>query len=621
MEAWNPVIARGGAMDDARPGGLYLSAYMELIGLEVEGYAGFTKQYIPLRNRVHLLVGKNDAGKTALLHACNLFNGQEFLKYGEKAPVRFVFYQEQQAGPEHNPGFIVDQMQRPDYSQEYLVRVDWQVSGVNSLALDRVDLLQPDGVLLPVVHRTGPHLNTWERVFYRQAGGQLHRIGNAGQPQGYQEHGLKQALDSLKVTSYIDPHRKMAEVMPSAESNAMPTSGEGLASYLQTLRGRDPDRFQEVEDAFLRCFPGYSRVISPLSGSNVGVSLGERKTKRQIPIKQCGTGVEQVLILLTCILGTSERRMFLLDEPQDFLHPFLERKLMEIIQNSQHSFLIATHSATMINSVQAEQITYIEKPGTGYLEYARSRPNTGEMLRHLGYRNSDFLFFDGIVFVEGLSDKDIFPILMAKADTAKWSKLRDVCFCDLGGTRDYEKFDDMEDDLVTQEKLISALHRSGISHIYVFDGDKRVSESRLKGFRPAGRLLDHCFLERSEIENYLLDDVAVSAAINAECEERGLETRTTPDDVGQKINKLLATTRESNEKLFEFLFKKKPKEGGERASVQGSRLLEKVYGNFKLSYNKRRTGARIADHLEMDDATRAELSTLLDKISAVVVAS
>jgi TPR repeat protein len=37
--------------------------------------------------------------------------------------------------------------------------------------------------------------------------------------------------------------------------------------------------------------------------------------------------------------------MFLLDEPQDFLHPFLERRLMEIIEQSPHRFLIATHSA------------------------------------------------------------------------------------------------------------------------------------------------------------------------------------------------------------------------------------------------------------------------------------
>jgi hypothetical protein len=40
---------------------------MELIGIEFDGYASFSTRYVPLSKGINLLVGRNNAGKMALL--------------------------------------------------------------------------------------------------------------------------------------------------------------------------------------------------------------------------------------------------------------------------------------------------------------------------------------------------------------------------------------------------------------------------------------------------------------------------------------------------------------------------------------------------------------------------
>jgi len=315
-----------------------------------------------------------------------------------------------------------------------------------------------------------------------------------------------------------------------------------------------------------------------------------------------------MLVLIACVLGARDPRLFLLDDPQDFLHPFLERHLMDILTASNHSFVIATHSATIINSVDANHVTYIEKPGKPYEQYVNGSTESIRVLRELGYRNSDLLFFDGILFVEGISDKELLPKLFELAAPGEWRRFRDIGISDLGGTAEYRDFDDLEIDLIRQEKIIAALHRTRLPHVYVFDGDKKYASARLQEMRPSGGELHFDFLKRSEVENYLIDASAICTALNEEMKERGLERTVSIEEVNKKLGALLPYDRATK------LYKRQPPSGMELQQVQGSRLLAALYGEFKLRYDKRRTGARILQHLSLQDDQRQELTALLSRL-------
>ena len=51
-----------------------------------------------------------------------------------------------------------------------------------------------------------------------------------------------------------------------------------------------------------------------------------------VPLSEAGTGVGQVLSILTVVLEADHPTLILLDEPQSFLHPGAIRKLIEILK-------------------------------------------------------------------------------------------------------------------------------------------------------------------------------------------------------------------------------------------------------------------------------------------------
>src|SRR5258708_37214879 len=51
---------------------------MKLLGAEIRNFACFEKQYVPLRQGIGVLVGKNNAGKTAILRALSALRALPF---------------------------------------------------------------------------------------------------------------------------------------------------------------------------------------------------------------------------------------------------------------------------------------------------------------------------------------------------------------------------------------------------------------------------------------------------------------------------------------------------------------------------------------------------------------
>jgi predicted ATPase len=581
---------------------------MNLHGIEVFEYAGLKCQYIPLGNRVQILAGRNNVGKTALLQAIAAFSGSvRYKAYTESDSMKLAYIFDSDGSPQELQFLTNNGNQTVPRAGTYRVETTFAPNSLNG----GIELIQvrPDGYTewINLAVRRDHFL---DRQFYRESNG---RFFVHGTQQGHAKpaHLAAPLTSFLKTASYIDPHRKIEHDRKAQEHLELPTNGAMLGQFLQSLQGKDHKTFAKIERAFLSCFREYSKVLIPLTGENISVSLADAKSDKDIPIRHCGTGVEQILILIACILGAKSERMFLLDEPQDFLHPFLERRLMEIIEQSPHRFLIATHSATMINSVSPNQITLIEQPGQDFHEYSKPEEMRQSILRTLGYRNSDLMFFEGAVFVEGLSDTELLPLLLSKADPTSIKQLKDACFCDLGGTRDYATFDDLREDLVIQEKLVKSLHRSKLPHIYLFDGDKKMSAERIKQTQPAGEQLNFTFLDRSELENYLLDAKAISLAMNQEMEERNANQTVSEQQIIECISTALGATPKSNKKLHAQLFKLDAKGKDPIKTVQGSRVLDWIYSQYTMTYNKRRSGKLILQFLTLENDAIQELRAVL----------
>lgn len=103
----------------------------------------------------------------------------------------------------------------------------------------------------------------------------------------------------------------------------------------------------------------------------------------------------------------SEHRnaVLLIEEPETHLHPTLMYPLMKILreiakENTQQLF-ITTHSASLLNAAVREQANIFHTKTT----FIEPKPNLGVLVDALGYKASDILQANCVIWVEGPSDR------------------------------------------------------------------------------------------------------------------------------------------------------------------------------------------------------------------------
>jgi len=317
--------------------------------------------------------------------------------------------------------------------------------------------------------------------------------------------------------------------------------------------------------------------------------------------------------MLTCVFGLRDERLFLIDEPHNFLHPSLERVLIDLFSESQHSFVLATHSAQMINRVPPNRIISIEKPGTSKSVYVKGA-DKAQVLSHLGFRNSDLLFHDALIFVEGASDPPLFEALFEKAGCST-PKALDVGYVELGGTGEFQSFDAIQRLVIVQERLLQSFSKTHVPHVYLFDGDKAEYRERLERTKPAGTTITPVFLDVYEVENYLLDAASIEIAINSELRSLDLPTTATVEIIQKRLDVLLCPEKlgaAEQKKFYPQGWKDKPS-----FALKGSRALEDIYSSFSLTYNKRTSGTEIASNIVLSNEAKAEICRLFKSFNFI----
>jgi energy-coupling factor transporter ATP-binding protein EcfA2 len=134
-----------------------------------------------------------------------------------------------------------------------------------------------------------------------------------------------------------------------------------------------------------------------------------------VPSSESGTGIGQVLAILYVVMTSDRPQVIIIDEPQSFLHPGAARKLMEFLKLSPHQFIIATHSATIIATANPETITLARfEKGETTLEQLDAKLEKGirSIMAELGIRLSDVFGADNILWVEGRTEEECFPIIV-----------------------------------------------------------------------------------------------------------------------------------------------------------------------------------------------------------------
>lgn len=124
-----------------------------------------------------------------------------------------------------------------------------------------------------------------------------------------------------------------------------------------------------------------------------------------LPIEALGSGVHEVFMLASELI-LNESSTILLEEPEVHLHPHLQRRLMKFIaEETDSQYFITTHSASIIDTEGAAVFGVKSEEGFGRVRALLTSNERFEACRELGFRASDMLQSNCVVWVEGPSDR------------------------------------------------------------------------------------------------------------------------------------------------------------------------------------------------------------------------
>jgi predicted ATPase len=185
-----------------------------------------------------------------------------------------------------------------------------------------------------------------------------------------------------------------------------------LTQVGQSLERRQVSRWGRIEDSSRRVSP----TIEDLRVVAGQVTVREAWSEERFPIALVGGGHQETLALMHQLLGT-DALIFGIEEPEIHLHPQLARRLFNVLKqmSKEKQIFIATHSTIFVDHAELTNTWIVRREGRETrVERIRESKELKHLFYELGVKPSDIFFSNGLVFVEGESDKAVIPVLAEK---------------------------------------------------------------------------------------------------------------------------------------------------------------------------------------------------------------
>lgn len=155
-------------------------------------------------------------------------------------------------------------------------------------------------------------------------------------------------------------------------------------------------------------------------GTTYTTKIKDKNTGIENDILSCGTGYQSIIILsiLETYVKISQKNssyILLIEEPEVYLHPSLQRKMIDTLINISDSnqVLFTSHSPITVSKLAGSQIKLVKKV-EGVATIEDINPNI--VIDELGIKADDILTNKGIIFVEGKDDKAVIELLLNKIE-------------------------------------------------------------------------------------------------------------------------------------------------------------------------------------------------------------
>lgn len=235
-----------------------------------------------------------------------------------------------------------------------------------------------------------------------------------------------------------------------------------------------------------------------------------------------GFGFQVWCQLLTHVIRSQNATLFIVDEPDIYLHPDAQRQLVSILRESESDVLIATHSAEIIGEADPAEIAVIDKQRRS-AQRLRNVAGVQEILDAIGSNQNLTLTRLArnrkVLFVEGERDFTIMADFARKLGLNGLASGVTLTPIEAGGFSSWERIKALGWGL---RKTIG----QSIKIAAAFDRDYRCQEEVDKILAELGEHVSIVQVHsRKEIENYLLTPGPLARATRSVIRERNVRAQ------------------------------------------------------------------------------------------------
>jgi hypothetical protein len=231
-----------------------------------------------------------------------------------------------------------------------------------------------------------------------------------------------------------------------------------------------------------------------------------------------GFGFQVWMQMMLQIRRCGENSILVLDEPDIYLHPELQKALMRLIRGRASQLFIATHSTEIVNEAEPGDILLVSRR---HQNTQRISGDDGykELFHYLGSsENAEFARIARarrIVFFEG-QDRKIIRRFAGKIEGTDLLESPDTSFFQAGGFSQWSRITNVDWALKNMfgvdAKIVAIFDRDYLCDEEVADFLKKMNSETMRTF----------VLDRKEIENYAIEYDPLERATVKRIAERGV---------------------------------------------------------------------------------------------------
>lgn len=303
------------------------------VRIDFHRFKAFQQFTLHLRH-FNILVGPNNAGKSTILSAFRVLSAA--IRKAKSRKPEFI------RGPMGNTlGYVID------------------LSGV-SVAEENIfynyDESEPASVRFQLSNKS-------ELTLYFPELGACHlfadsEAGHPRSPSTFKKH-FNCPIGFVPILGPVEHHERFYK----EEAARLALFNYTAARNFRNIWYHYPEKFEDFRELLRATWPGMDIEPPTVDYSHPKPLLHMFCPEERIPreIFWAGFGFQVWCQMLTHLVQSSDKSLFLIDEPDIYLHSDLQRQLLDLLRNLGPDILLATHSTEIISEAEADDIVLINK--------------------------------------------------------------------------------------------------------------------------------------------------------------------------------------------------------------------------------------------------------------------